>query len=292
MSMNIKELEGKEPDYNGTKVQIYYLDESKLAKIFKLPPNASQKDKKQLPKKLKKIYSFAQSIGEIEHVSLPVDQVLSNNRICGFIENQIPGVKEQETKQFTDYYNAHRYQITIEEITDYFLSLADIVEECHQHQIVIPDLSSTGNVFYNSNTKRVDLVDFHDMQLGNIKTDTISGSIASDPVLMQPKYYRNGIYSPNIDYYTLAIRYFYLITKINIPDSRLVNFYNNDSDNDVEDYLSATGISETAFGECMRDLYNPTHDNQDIREAIQELAQEYDLSPFEIGRPRKLIKKR
>lgn len=96
------------------------------------------------------------------------------------------------------------------------LKVCNAIEECHKNKIVNPDLSSGGNVLYHQGTKKVYLTDYQDMQVGEIATHAISDFIAIDPILLKSKYIHGDRYSPNIDLYTLAIRYFYYTTKLNL----------------------------------------------------------------------------
>ena len=95
--------------------------------------------------------------------------------------------------------------------------------------------------------------------------------------------YNNGAYTYNIDLYTLAIRFFYYVTKINVPRASIQY--------KIDELLSMADMSNTSFGDCMRTLYNPNINNIDITTSIKELNEEYELGNFIPGEVRKLVKK-
>lgn len=154
---------------------------------------------------------------------------------------------------------------------------------CHEQGIVNPDMASIGNVVYNKRTKLVHFTDYQDMQVRQIPSSVISSFIAFDPVILERKYTIGEMSTPNLDYYTLATRFFNYATRINVSKSIHTS--------DINDLLDLAGASKTSFGDCMRVLYDPYKNNIDIREPILELCRDYELAPFQEGYARRLIKK-
>ncbi len=157
------------------------------------------------------------------------------------------------------------------------------MKKSNNNGIVNPDMSTRGNVKYNKSNGSVYFTDYQDMQILDIPTTTISSFIIEDPIIDTPKYYNNGFYTTNIDLYTLTIRFFYYASKIKVPRA-IATF-------DIKELLEHAGISNTYFGDCMRILYDPKKDNLNIREAIIQLRNEYELTPFKLGEARKFVKK-
>ncbi|MCM1053840.1 MAG: hypothetical protein NC483_07710 [Ruminococcus sp.] len=267
------ELNAMHPEISTKRLSIYYLNSMLIAKRFQ---HLNDYQRRCLLEK----YNYAKEIGPIEGLNLPIDLLETEKGICGYIEPKIG----EEYCNFVDYYNLHNNEITLDAITKYILAVCTIVEACHKHNIVNPDMATGGNVLYNSENGNVLLSDYHDMQVGNLRTDNISSFVAFDPILSTPKYFNGGLYSKNIDLYTLAIRYFYYATKLNVPKTRAVH-------GDMEYLLNIAGISSTLFADCFRALFNPNIDNLNIEEAIKELNDSYIISEFKPGVPRRFLKK-
>lgn len=276
MKINMDWLNTREEDMKGANTKIYFLNEKLLAKRF-IGLNDIERRKKF------ERYEYAKDIKNISNISLPIDILETEKGFCGYIENIIPGTHENKLINFGDFVNNHKYDLKLSDIVAYILKCASIIDECHKNKIVIPDLSTGGNVLYNTDNKEVHFIDYQDMQVGDIKTNAISSFILLDRVLKLEKYYSNGLYSPNIDLYTLAVRFFYYATKINVPRASIE--YN------IDQLLEMSGIQDTLFAECMRTLYNPNTDNMDIKDAIIELGNNYELTKFKQGEVRRLIKK-
>lgn len=279
MFISSDELNRKKPNIEGARTNIYYLNSEILAKRFK---NMADRELSMMFKK----YNYSKKISDLKGVSLPIDILETEKGFSGYIEKIIPEILNGKMVSFADYVNSHRFTITLDDITSYMLKVCDIVSACHKtdNNIVNPDLASEGNVWFNQKTKEVCFTDYQDMQVGDIPSQACSSFIVSDPIINTPKYHKKGLYTPNIDLYTLAIRYFYYATKINVPRTMFYKI-------NIEDMLKETGISDTSFANCMRVLYDKHKDNMDIREAIIELNENYKISRFKQGQPRVFIRK-
>lgn len=277
MLVTMKVLNEMEPNVKGKKVSLYYLNQQFLAKRFL---GLSDYEKRMKVAR----YEYGKKTKGITSLNLPTDILETERGFAGYIEPILPGTLEGELLSFVDYVNDHRYDITLDEITNYMLMVGNGVEECHENGIVNPDLSSDGNVLYHKENGKVYLTDYQDMQVGDIESPAISDFIVTDPILTKPKYIHRGKYSPNIDLYTLAIRYFYYTTKLNIPRAAMFNV-------SVSDLLIGSGIEDTEFADCLRRLYDPDKDNMDIRGPIEDINKKYVISRFKEGEPRHFIRK-
>lgn len=276
MLISMQDLNSRKADIECEHSKIYFLSEYFLAKRF-LSYSEKQEDYR-----LQR-YEKAKKIVGLNNVSLPIDTLDTEKGFCGYIEPVIPGTCTDDLVLFGNIVTEQRCTITLDYITNYILKCANIVANCHKNGIVNPDMCTGGNVLYNKSNGEVYFTDFQDMQVDDIPTNIISDFITKDPILYTSKYYDGDMYSPNIDWYSLAIRFFNFATKINVP--RAITSYS------IDELLDIAGIADTSFGECMRTLYNPHKDNLDIREPIKELCKEYKLTPFRPGEPRNLIKK-
>lgn len=276
MLVSMKELNSKKADLESKTCKVYYLDDLVLKRFLHLDNS--------MKRLLEKKYECSKNI-YINRVSMPIDKLETENGFCGYVEKILPGYMNKELKLYTDYYNENRENILIEDITSYILSCHKIVDDCHKFNIINPDLTSAGNTFFNPKTRDVYFTDYQGMQVDELKTRNISDFIAFDPILSEEKYIKDDLYNKNIDLYSLAIRYFYYISKINIP--RVMSFYNLK----IDELINMAGIENTSFAECLKILYDKEKDNEDIKEAITSLSKEYKMSKFVQGEVRRLTKK-
>lgn len=277
MKMSMKDLNAMTPDIRGKKVSLYYLNSSLLAKRFL---GLSDYEKRMKVAR----YEYSKTTTGITALNLPVDILETERGFAAYVEPIIPGTLEGEITTFCDYLNEHRYDITLDEITNYILMVADAVAECHKNKIVNPDMASDGNVLYHKEAGKVYLTDYQDMQVGSIDSPAVSDFIVTDPILRDSKYTQGDRYSPNIDLYTLAIRYFYYTTKLNLPRAAMFQV-------GIDEILRGSGIEHTEFAECLRTLYNPNKENMDIRGPIEDINKQYVISKFKQGEPRHFIRK-
>lgn len=275
----MKELNAMTPDIENEHSNIYFIEDDKVIKRFK---KLDDQVKRTILKKY--IYVKDHNI-QIDYMSLPIDILETEKGFCAYIEKAIPGSKEKGLMHYSDYLNEHLMTITLEDIIDYILKVCDVVQNCHEYNIINPDMCSGHNVSFDPTTRSIYFTDFQGMQVGEITTPNINSFIAQDPILNDPKYYANNLYSKNIDLYTLAVRFFYYATKINIPRCIPGGY-------DIEYVLKLTNFEKTLFAECMRRLWDKNKDNLDIREALLELKDNYEISGFKQGETRRLIEKK
>ncbi len=277
MKMPMSTLNSMVPNVEGKKVTLYYLNQQFLIKRF-----IGLTDYEKRMKVAR--YEYAKRTTGITALNLPIDILETENGFEAYIEPILPGTLEDELISFGDYLNEHRYDITLDEITNYILMVANAVDECHKNGIINPDMASEGNVLYHKNRGKIYLTDYQDMQVGDIETKVGNSFVAPDPILLKPKYLEGNRFSPNIDLYTLAVRYFYYTTKINMPRASMYGV-------SVDELLRGSGIEHTAFAECLRTLYKPNKENMDIRGPIDDINKQYVISKFKQGEPRHFIRK-
>ena len=277
MKMPMSALNSMVPNVKGKKVSLYYLNSGLLAKRFL---GLSDYEKRMKVAR----YEYGKKTTGITALNLPVDILETERGFSAYVEPIIPGTLEGELTTFCDYLNEHRYDITLDEITNYMLMVANAVDECHKNEIINPDMSSDGNVLYHKSAGKVYLTDYQDMQVGNIESPAISDFIATDSILSCPKYTKGNMHSKNIDLYTLAVRYFYYATKLNIPRASLFGI-------NMNELLKGSGIEHTELAECLRRLHDSNKENMDIRGPIEDINKQYVISKFRQGEPRHFIRK-
>lgn len=277
MLIPMRELNSKNPDIDGKMSSIFYLDDETVAIRFKHLDNIAKK-------RLIKKYEYAKEMSEIKGLYTPIDILETEKGFCGYIENRVQDLGKSYVMPFGDYINQNVDKITLEDITEYFLECSRIISSSHAEGIVMPDVTSLNNVYYNFHTKEASFIDYHGMQVRDMEALGFSDFIAIDPVLSTDKYGTGNMWSPNVDYYSLAIRYYYFATYVNIPLMLKRGFH-------LEELLQITESEKTPIADVIRDLYNLQKENYDISDVLREMNDNYVLSRHISHNPNRFIKK-
>lgn len=277
MLIPMSELNGMKPDISKEMCSIYFLDNGLLLKRFNRLYGMEKFYKFRR-------YEYARDIKGLEAVSLPIDVLETEKGFCGYVEKAKQGVLDGTFCQAADFINENKYTLTLDWVTQYILGLSEVVDKCHEHGIIIPDLASKGNVYFEPNTMEFWLGDFQDMQVKDVAYTGISDFIAKDPVIVTKKYMDCGLCTENIDLYTITVLYLYYATKVNLPRAIGAGY-------PLEDIIGMVGLQGSEFADCLRKLYDPNGDNFDIKNVIVDLNDKYVVSDFKPNQPKQFLKK-
>ncbi len=246
--------------------------------VIKRYKNLSKQENKALIRKLK----IGKSLS-IDGLITPIDYTLKNGKLDEIYYPYFEGVV------FGDLLNQSGLTLPLDVIVDYYEKIEKIVKECHsqEEKIIIPDLLTGGNVLYNPETKAVGIVDYDDCQVGKYETDSISDFIYNKNtafLLHSPKYYRKGLYSENIDMFSIYTGFIYFATKMNLPKVPFLK-------QDLDQYLQMVGFNGTSAAQKIKKICDPRQDNPYLEESFKELRDNFTLTASSPGKPRVLVKK-
>lgn len=211
----------------------------------------------------------------ISNLAVPIDILETEDGIVGFLMRRQPGIS------FVDHFNAGN-MLDLDEITDYVYNTEVVVKECNEHDMFFPDLASD-NLLYDPITRKSYIIDYDGAQIKGIRECSLSDFIAPFKVISSRKYLPNGVYDRKIDMFTLAVRYFYYTTKLNI--SRM-----SANKGDIKELINLVGLQRTQFADLLLRAFDYDLSNGYIGDAIQELKRNYTLSPNVKKEPRIFIK--
>ncbi len=274
MFVPLKEMNKMVPHYDGKRTSVYVLDDGTVLVKFK---NLDEFDKKQMLKK----YEYVKG-RKIKGVITPNDIFVTEEGFGGYVEDYIENIGTMMS--FQDYFNMYHGNVSLDRITDYFISCADLVTECHKEGIVNPDMCSDNNCLYNFEKKEVSFIDFHDMQVKDVSTTVLAGFIVLDRIIFTSKYREGDFWKDNIDYYILAIRYLYYTTNVNVPMEIALGL-------NISDIIEQVNLGGSYFAEVLRILYDHNKENLNINEAIMDLNDNYTLSEYREYNHRIFLKK-
>lgn len=273
----LKELNRMTPYLETKRTYIYLLDDGSIALRFK---HLSDYDKKMFVKK----YEYIKDKGEIKGLITPFDILETEKGFAAYIEKNIyEGVDKDSYMAFADYYNAH-HEITLDKISQYIYNCAEVANQATEAGIVIPDMPTGGNVLYNPDTDEALFLDFHHMQVGDLASEAVNSFVASDPILCTPKYSSRDMWKEELNSYMIAIRYFYYSTKLSLPRNLVRGSL-------LDDIIDHTGAKNTPLGDYLKIVYDQNKKNEDIREVITEMNNNYVISEYKESQVRRFLKK-
>lgn len=264
-----KELNKNKIIYDGDNSTIYDIGNGLLAKKCKC---LVYKDL--VIKKILRASKFQM----IEYLAKPIDVLETEKGIEGFIMSRIKGVN------FVDYYNENK-NITLDEITEYISNTEDVIKQTHELGMVNPDLAS-GNTIYNPSTRESYITDYEGTQIDELPSHNISTFIyyPFHRIIDSRKYNHGDLYTKDIDILTLALRYFYYCTKIDLGK-------NMRNKKNLKYILKDVGINNTEFAELILRVFDYDLENKYISDSIKEINKQYILTPNIPRQPRTFIRK-
>jgi hypothetical protein len=182
-------------------------------------------------------------------------------------------------------------------LTNYFEDLCDAIDELHKVGIVVPDLITEENVLYDPVERKILFLDYDGMQVGNSKTNAISGKLCykNNSVLRTSKYSNYGLYTEELDNMSLATGYLFQLTGINLSSIMLFQELANCDDISEEDeynkkiceFFMSLGIDDKKIIDGFMSYFSSSKKNQPVKPLIKSLSSRYkfnsDRKKFEVA---------
>ena len=182
-------------------------------------------------------------------------------------------------------------------LTNYFEDLCDAIDELHKVGIVVPDLITEENVLYDPVERKILFLDYDGMQVGNSKTNAISGKLCykNNSVLRTSKYSNYGLYTEELDNMSLATGYLFQLTGINLSSIMLFQELANCDNLSEEDeynkkiceFFMSLGIDDKKIIDGFMSYFSSSKKNQPVKPLIKSLSSRYkfnsDRKKFEVA---------
>lgn len=235
--------------------------------IIKKYKNLSQKSNAYLRMKLEKM----SDLENINELVLPYYYELRNGMVEEIYTKYIdfPNLCYDVTKNF----------ISFETITDCFESLEKALIKLHDKDVILADFSTEGNLKYDPTTKRIYILDYMDMQIGNTPAFSYSYYLKDFLSINAPKYFKHNRFTKNADIYLLANLWLRLCTS-----QRLCNLTDSPFDT-----LEKVGILKGDIAKKILACYDLKEDNSYFGKTFLEAYQFYTLKYSDGGLSRKFV---
>lgn len=253
--------------FSGDKSTIFRLSDGQVLKLFS--PFYLQFLRRSGIDIEKKIM-FSESIKDVSGILMPTGAVYDER--LGFVAYMMPEAigknfnSVDDDLSLSDSADLYRY-------AKIYSNLENIVKRTPN--IVFPDLCTCDNIFLADDLS-VQMIDYDDLQVGDYKTVVISSSLGDPNQYTHPKYFRNGLYTKNLDKKSLIILYF--IDTFHV-DLNKVGSYNPFTGGTVDlDYVfSSIGLEDYDVMDKVWKVFQNHKENEYLGDDLFHIAEDYHM---------------
>lgn len=269
-------------DYISCDSNLYVLQDRSLYKEFKSTLLHENRHRvKYLLDKMK----YAESMPK--GLIMPTSSVFDDkNRFVGYTMDRVNGInleKHEERKSPFDKTDLYQYRYIYYKLKEIIVNSGD--------NVVFPNLLDTRNIFID-NKGDLSLICFDDMQIGDIE-----GYYGSDieayyggPELRTKKYYKNGLFTKEMDIRSLTFLYFLLVFNFNL------SYFSIYEDEELTEKITSAfyslGIDDSSMVSNIENLFKEDVPNEYIDDFVDYITDEYMLYyyySFNINKPIKRL---
>lgn len=196
----------------------------------------------------------------------------------GYMQDKIEG------KSLFDY--RYNLQNNVELATSILLDLTNIVKNANEAGINITDLSNLSNIIITPELE-VKLIDYDDFQINRlnslVKSEVLS--FKNNPILKTSKYYKDGLFTSNLDKISLLNTIYYSLENLellgtdtslayqeHVLNDRVDNFVSINGYNYPDLFVELTDPYNKELKEITRDVFDLNKDNSYPTEALKTYA--------------------
>ena len=175
---------------------------------------------------------------------------------------------------------------------DEHMKLESIVKRGNDAGIVFPDLCTCDNIFIDS-SGNMNFIDYDGLQVGNHITPILSTSLGRQEQYLCSKYYKNGLFTPELDKKSLIILYFLTAFNINLGKVGMINPANNDEVT-LDFVFESIGLDDYDIQDKVWKCLQSKYKNEFLGDDVYHIADYYDMIAVPIGNGKyvkRLIKK-
>lgn len=216
---------------------------------------------------------LAKNLDNVKEILIP-DAALYNYK-GDFLGYRMPEAKgiDYNTFDISRSYNAVR---DLHAFSEQYLKMEDVVKRAHKENIIMPDFCTFDNLYIDEDGN-LQFVDYDGLQIGDLVASSMSTTLGSDDLYMNPKYFddKKHLFTENLDIKSLIYSYFLHCFNIRldrvgmqIPGTKktitldyifyYINLYDNDFQHKVWKCLQDTGDNEYIGEDTIRIANNYT----------------------------------
>lgn len=264
----LRDLHIKEQIHSGDTSTVYELSDGKILKIF-TPLSLFLYDRWGI--KIEKKIVSARPIVNVPEIIVPESAVYSNGSFCGYISKKADGIDYNEYDNrlsLADRSNLKLY-------ADDHAKLESIVKRGNEAGIVFPDLCTCDNIFVDKD-RNMSLIDYDGLQVGNFMMPILSTSLGEQDQYHSSKYYRNGLFTPELDKKSLIILYFLTAFNVNLNMVGTVNTATN-YEVTLDFVFESIGLDDYDIQDKVWKCLQSKYQNEFLGDDVYHIANYYDM---------------
>jgi len=262
--------------YRGEQANIYQLKDGSILKLFNpLYLHLYENIGYDLERKI----ISAKPIKNIPEIIVPKEVILSqNNKFYGYVTDRAKGID----------FNSYDDTLTLEQRSDLSMyakiynKLEDIVKRGHKEGIIFPDLCTCDNIFIDENGN-LSLIDYDGLQIKNHIAVQTSTSLGEQDQYQIPKYFRNNLFTENLDKKSLIMLFFLDVFNVNLNTVGKINPSTNEVIT-LDFIFDALGLNDYDVQNKVWKCFQPNIDNEFLGQDIDNIAHQYQMMAIPIGR--------
>lgn len=281
----LKDLNIKKQIHVGETSEVYELSDGKILKVF-TPFSLLIYNRCNI--KMERKILEAKSIVSVPEIIVPESAVYNNGDFCGYISKKASGIDYNEYDDrlsLVDRSNLKMY-------ADDHAKLESIVKRGNEAGIVFPDLCTCDNIFVDANGE-MSLIDYDGLQIGDYVTPILSTSLGDQDQYYSSKYYRNGLFTPELDKKSLIILYFLTAFNVNLNTLGMINPATNEKVT-LDFIFEAIGLDDYDIQNKVWKCLQTKYENEFLGDDVYHIADYYDMVTVPVGNRqyfKQLIKK-
>jgi len=281
----LKELDIKKQIHRGDTSDVYELSDGKILKVFtSLSMFVYNRWNIQIERKILE----AKPIASVPEIIVPESAVYDKGNFCGYISKKADGID----------YNEYDYRLSLADrsnlklYADNHAKLESIVKRGNEAGIVFPDLCTCDNIFVDKNGN-MSFIDYDGLQIDNHVTPLLSTSLCEREQYYCSKYYRNGLFTPQLDKKSLIILYFLTTFNVDLTKVGTINPMTN-SEVTLDLIFNTIGLDDYDIQDKVWKCLQSKYQSEFLGDDVYHIANYYDMIVVPLGNAmyaKQLIKK-
>lgn len=250
------------------------------------------KQLKQIDISLEEKIMNAKVLTDIPEIIVPKAGVYDNpktNNFIGQITPPAPGInlnQYDETFSILHHSDLHGY-------TRLLYNIFDAVKRANERNIIFPDLCTCDNIFVDN--ERISFIDYDGIQIGKHKVLSISTALGEPIQYLTSKYYRDGLFTNELDKKSMLYLYFLTAFNVNLNTIGLIDPHTGQKVT-LELIFSLLGLKDEQFLNKAHKILSSNMSGDYIMDDMIRINNNYNLIALEQVSPslyiKKLIKKK
>lgn len=219
----------------------------------------------------------ATPIQNVTEILIPSSSVYDENDFfIGYTEPKAKGIQLSKT----DKKYSFKRVVDLNQYTQEYLNLEDIIKRANKQNIVFPDLLTVDNIFIDKNGN-YQFIDYEGIQIEENHVMGMSTSLGNENLYENPKYKKTKyLYTTNLDKKSLLYYYFLEVLNVNLANVGIPNLYGDPIT--LDEVFFQINLHDYDFMQKIYTAFKSTDNNDYIGEDIKRINEKYTLDAIPI----------